>query len=506
MAKFIFVTGGVVSSLGKGVAAASIGMLLKRRGFKVDILKYDPYLNTNPGLLSTAQHGEVYITDDGTEADLDLGHYERFMDINVDKHSTVTNGRVFWTILTKEKEGQYHGDTIQFVPHFTEEVKDVFRRKERMGDADIIIVEIGGTVGDLESMPVLEAVRQFKCERPRDILSIHLALVPYLSTAEELKTKPLQHSVKELCSLGIQPDIILCRSPRKLYRDEIEKISLRCNVAPECVKSSIDTDCIYKIPLNYYEEGVDELIIEKLNLVPPSDIDLEDWKRFVRRLNNPCFTIDVAIVGRYAEMADSYKSLLEALNHAAESLYGRVRFVGINTIQSLKDAETILGGVGGIIIPNDAEEDDHETGLLAIQYAREKNIPVLAIGHGMRLMVNEFIANVLKQDLAKLFNSQYRLGKFATVIEDYDSILFEAYKNSVISERHRHREVLSYDRAGFLHASGLKITARSMQGTVDAVELDGHKWFVGVQFDPQFKSRPNKPNPLLVSFLKAIIN
>jgi len=524
--KFIFVTGGVVSSLGKGLAAASIGCLLEGWGLKVSFLKFDPYINVDPGTMSPFQHGEVYVTDDGAETDLDLGHYERFTKAKMRRKNNVTAGRIYYSVITKERRGDYLGRTVQVVPHVTNEIKE---SALKVADGlDVVICEIGGTVGDIESLPFLEAIRQFKTDHgPENVLYIHLTLVPYIAAASELKTKPTQHSVKELREIGIQPDILLCRTDRFLGDEIRSKISLFCNVDKRAVITSKDVDIIYEVPLVYRQEGLDKIIIELLHLETRQDFDLSDWEDIVTRLKNPEREVDIGIVGKYIDLQDSYKSLSEALVHGGIENKARVHLHWVDTSEIEKGApEEYLEGLDGILVPGGFGDRGIEGKIQAVSFARKANIPFLGICLGMQCAVIEFARNVLLKEKAhssefdpntpypviglleeqkkvKNLGGSMRLGEYPCRLKA-GSAVFKAYDQTDILERHRHRfEFNNVYRQAF-EEKGMVVSGISPDHKlVEVVELLDHNWFVACQFHPEFKSNPRKPHPLFTAFIRA---
>ncbi len=526
MAKIIFVTGGVLSSLGKGVAAASIGRLLEAHGLKVNLQKLDPYLNVDPGTMSPYQHGEVYVTFDGAETDLDLGHYERFTSIRTTQQNNWTAGRIYYNIIKKERKGDYLGKTVQVIPHVTNEIKDAIYSAENGYDA--LIVEIGGTVGDIESLPFLEAIRQIRQERGKEnTLFVHLTLVPYMKSSGELKTKPTQHSVKELREIGIQPDIILCRTVMTLPFEIRQKISLFTNVPVEAVITAKDVDEIYEIPLIFKEENLDKIILSNLNL-SSRGFDISEWEEMVKRIKNPKDSVRIHIVGKYVQYKDSYKSLIEALKHGGIANDLKVELIWIES-EELEDKEDIsdyLKDADGILVPGGFGERGIEGMIKAIQYARENNIPYLGICLGMQTAVIEFSRNVagLKDANSTEFNPNtpykvfvklkelknieelggtMRLGNYKCVIRK-DSFAYSAFKKEVVYERHRHRYEFNPEYEETLKKKGLDIVGKNPErNLVEIVELRNHRWFFGCQFHPEFSSKPLSPSPVFVSFIEA---
>ena len=524
-AKYIFVTGGVVSSLGKGLAAASIGCLLESRGLKVNLMKFDPYLNVDPGTMSPFQHGEVFVTDDGAETDLDLGHYERFTHAKLSRDNNWTTGRIYEQIILKERRGDYLGKTVQVIPHVTNEIKNAMRKVSAEGD--VTIVEIGGTVGDIESLPFLEAIRQARQELGREnTVFVHVTLVPWIGAAQELKTKPTQHSVKELLSIGIQPDILLCRTDRFLSRDVKSKIALFCNLEEQAVVTARDVDSIYEVPLTFAQEGVDRLALKYLHLETPEP-DLSKWSDLVRRCYNPADEVSIAIAGKYVEYEDSYKSLKEALVHGAlkYNLKLNVTWIEAEGLEA-PGYEEQLRGFDGILVPGGFGKRGIEGMLNAIRYAREKQVPYFGICLGMQTACIEYARNVC--GLAGANSSEFdpatphrviyklreltgveemggtmRLGAWTCLLES-GSGAAKAYGKTEISERHRHRYEFNREYEALLTGAGLNITGTTPDGTyVEIVELPRHPFFLGCQFHPEFKSKPLEPHPLFARFIEA---
>jgi CTP synthase len=530
-AKYVFVTGGVVSSLGKGLAAASIGCLLESRGLRVNMMKFDPYLNVDPGTMSPFQHGEVFVTDDGAETDLDLGHYERFTHAPLSRDNNLTTGRIYEQIILKERRGDYLGKTVQVIPHVTNEIKNAMRKVSANG-ADVTIVEIGGTVGDIESLPFLEAIRQMRQELGREnTLFVHLTLVPWIAAAQELKTKPTQHSVKELLGIGIQADILMCRSDRPLSREIKQKIAAFCNVEDRAVIGAKTVPTIYEVPLGFAQEGVDTLILKYLHKEAP-EADLSKWRDLVDRCHHPKDEVAIAIVGKYVEYEDSYKSLKEALTHGAvaRSLKLNVTWIEAEGLESKtpedQDYERQLEGFDGILVPGGFGKRGIEGMLNAIKYAREKKVPYFGICLGMQTACIEFARNVcgLKDANSSEFDpaSQHRiiyklrellgveemggtmrLGAWTCVLQE-DSLAYRAYGQTEISERHRHRYEFNREYEALLTGGGLQITGTTPDATyVEIVEIPGHPYFLGCQFHPEFKSKPLEPHPLFQAFIDA---
>jgi len=528
MTKFIFVTGGVLSSLGKGIASASIGALLKSRGLKISMLKFDPYINVDPGTMNPYQHGEVFVTTDGAETDLDLGHYERFLGIDQFSYNNVTAGQIYSTVIERERKGGYLGKTIQVVPHITEEIQSRIRRVVRKGKADVVITEIGGTVGDIESLPFLEAIRQFRLQEGRqNTLFIHLTLLPYIPSAAELKTKPTQHSVGKLREIGIQPDIILCRTQVPLTREARDKISLFCNVEKKDVIQAIDVENIYEVPLRFEDEGLTDNILKKLNLSAAKK-NLEEWRRWVERANTLRREVKISVIGKYVKLKDAYKSLNEALTHAGTSNGVKVKSLWIEAEEVEKDPEGHLSGAQGILIPGGFGERGIEGKIRAAQYAREKKVPFLGICLGMQCAVIEFSRNVagLKEADSTEFNPHtpyavidllpkqkkikdkggtMRLGSYPCKLRK-NSLSFQAYSKDVIYERHRHRYEFNNQYREILVQKGLRIAGVFPErDLVEIIEIPDHPWFVATQFHPEFQSRTLFSHPLFRDFIKAAI-
>ncbi|MDR3554894.1 MAG: CTP synthase [Syntrophobacteraceae bacterium] len=531
--KFIFITGGVLSSLGKGLAAASIGALMESRGLRVSLLKLDPYINVDPGTMNPFQHGEVFVTDDGAETDLDLGHYERFTHAHLGKKNNFTSGGIYYSVIMKERRGEYLGGTVQVIPHITDEIKECIRGAA--DHVDVVLVEIGGTVGDIESLPFLEAIRQFRNDVGREnALFIHVTLVPYLSTSGEVKTKPTQHSVKELRSIGIQPDILLCRTEQQLSAEIKGKISHFCNVDTDGVITARDVDCIYEVPLLFHQEGLDEKIVKLLNIWTRAPL-LDDWQKLVHAMKNPLFDVRIAIVGKYIDLKESYKSLNEALTHgaAAHSLNLRLDYVDSEDVEK-EGGEALIEGADGILVPGGFGQRGVEGKIKAIRYARENKIPFLGICLGMQLATVEFSRNVAGLESAHSmefdkhtpqpviylmrewfdyksntvirrnedfdFGGTMRLGAYPCVLES-GSFAAEAYGTSEISERHRHRYEFNNEYREILASHGMLFTGLSPdKNLVEVIELRNHPWFLGCQFHPEFKSRPMEPHPLFKAF------
>ncbi len=536
MAKYIFVTGGVLSALGKGIAASGIGALLEARGLKVTIQKLDPYINVDPGTLSPFQHGEVFVTDDGAETDLDLGHYERFTSTRMTQKNNFTTGRIYYNVLLKERRGDYLGETVQVVPHITDEIKNAIRAVS--GEYDVVIVEIGGTIGDIESLPFLEAIRQFRYDAGREnVLYVHLTLVPYIITAGELKSKPTQHSVKELRAIGIQPDILVCRTDRALSQSVKKKIALHCNLDIDAVIAAVDVESIYEVPVVLHEEGIDDLVVNKLSLTTKKP-DLTKWARVIKKFKEPEDVVTIAIVGKYVGLKDSYKSLMEALIHGGIANSVKVDLLWVDAEEiGQSGAERHLDEVDGILVPGGFGERGIEGKVEAVRYARVKKIPFLGICLGMQCAVIEFARNVAKlndanssefekdtphpviylieewydfrnqtvqtRDLNSDKGGTMRLGSYPCVIEE-GTKAFRAYGEKEINERHRHRYEFNNEYKEVLEEKGLRISGMSPdKQLVEIVEIEDHPWFFGCQFHPEFKSRPLEPHPVFKAFIGA---
>ncbi len=526
--KYIFVTGGVASSLGKGIISASLAKLLQSQDFRVTIQKFDPYINVDPGTLNPYEHGECFVTDDGAETDLDLGHYERFLNVKTSQANNVTTGRIYQTVIEKERKGDFLGKTVQVIPHITNEIKKRMRTLGETGDYDIIITEIGGTVGDIESLPYIESVRQMVYELgDNNSMVIHLTLIPFLSATGELKTKPTQHSVKTLMESGIKADVIVCRTENDISNDLRDKIALFCNVRREAVIQSIDVDTIYDVPLKMLEEGLNKVVIKKLNLKPNCEPNLEQWKLFLKKYKNPKKSIKIALVGKYVELQDSYKSILESLIHAGAYNEVEVKVKSVHSEHLEKENSIdLLGGFNGIIVAPGFGERGIEGKIKAITFAREKNIPFFGICLGMQMAVIEYARNVLNfkeansteinektkypvidlmedQKRLKVKGGTMRLGSWDCKLEK-DSMVREIYNQEIVSERHRHRfEFNNSYRNKILDGDLKSVGVNPETGLVEIIEKLNHPWFIGVQFHPEYKSTVSNPHPLFVSFIKA---
>ncbi len=536
--KFIFVTGGVLSSLGKGLASASIGALLESRGLSVTLLKLDPYINVDPGTMNPFQHGEVFVTDDGAETDLDLGHYERFVNVRLGRENNYTTGKIYDSVISKERRGDYLGGTVQVIPHITDEIKaSIFKTAD---DYDFVIVEIGGTIGDIESLPFLEAIRQFRFDAGKEnVLYIHLTYIPYIAAAGELKTKPTQHSVKELRSIGIQPDLLLCRTDRYLPKEIKTKIALFCNVSHDAVITAKDVDCIYEVPLVFHHEGLDAKLLEMLNVWTGTP-RLENWTKLVDHCKNPGGSVTIAVVGKYTDLTESYKSLNEALYHGgiANEAAVKLRYIDSGTLDS-DNYEKELAGVDGLLVPGGFGSRGIDGKILSITFAREHDVPFFGICLGMQLAVIEIARNVAgiedahssefypetaspviylmtewyderaqcfqRRDASSDKGGTMRLGAYPCKIEKA-TLAYIAYKQEKISERHRHRYEFNMAFREQMEKSGLIFSGFSPKGDlVEIVELKDHPWFLGCQFHPEFKSRPMVPHPLFKDFIKAAL-
>ena len=528
--KYVFVTGGVTSSLGKGIIAASLAKLLQERGFSVTIQKLDPYINIDPGTLNPYEHGECYVTDDGAETDLDLGHYERYLNIPTSQANNVTTGRIYQSVIDKERKGEFLGKTVQVIPHITDEIKHRIQILGETGDYDIVITEIGGTVGDIESLPYIESVRQLLWEKGEEnAIVIHLTLVPFLAAAGELKTKPTQHSVKMLMQSGVSPDILVCRTEHEISDDIKRKLALFCNVKQEDVIQSIDAETIYDVPNLMLAQNLDTVVLNKLKLSSKGEPELKVWNNFLRKHKNPTSEVEIGLIGKYIELQDSYKSITEAFIHAGSSHETKVKVRWIHSESlSSKTIDKKLKGLNGILVAPGFGDRGIEGKIQAVKYARENNIPFFGICLGMQMAVIEFARNVLnlenasssemnkstKHPVINLMESQenvtnkggtMRLGAWDCELKK-DSKVYEAYKSELISERHRHRYEFNNDYLAQMEEAGLKATGINPKtGLVEVVELENHPWFVGVQYHPEYKSTVLKPHPLFVDFIKAAL-
>lgn len=526
--KYVFVTGGVASSLGKGIIAASLAKLLQSRGLRVTIQKFDPYINVDPGTLNPYEHGECYVTDDGAETDLDLGHYERFLGVHMSKANNVTTGRIYYSVISKEREGAYLGKTVQIVPHITDEIKRRMLLLGNSGKFDVVVTEVGGTVGDMESQPFIEAIRQLQWELPdEDLISIHLTLVPYLKAAKELKTKPTQHSVQALQQAGVHPDIIVCRTEMELSPELRRKVALFCNVKPGHVIQSIDAPSIYQVPMNMEEQGLDDMVLSHFGINNLPDPDFSKLKIFLNKLYFPKHRVDIALVGKYVELQDAYKSILESFVHSGAENECKVKVHSFQS-ENLNDAnvEELLSGMDGILVAPGFGERGLEGKIAAIKFAREKKTPFFGICLGMQMCVVEYARNVLglydaassevkqktKNPVIDLMEEQksttikggtMRLGAYECRLAE-GSLAKKIYGQEIISERHRHRYEFNGNYLEALEAAGMKATGKNPQtGLVEIVEIPEHPFFIGVQFHPELMSTPEKPQPIFVSFVKA---
>ena len=527
--KYIFITGGVVSSLGKGITASSLGLLLKQRGYRVTIQKFDPYINVDPGTMSPFQHGEVYVTDDGTEADLDLGHYERYLDENMTRANNTTTGQVYYEVITKERRGDYLGATVQVIPHITDEIKKRLTRLSELGEYDIIITEIGGTVGDIESLPFIEAIRQHMLEFGRvNSISIHVTLVPYIASAGEVKTKPTQHSVKNLLELGIQPDVLICRSEKKLSREIRDKIALFCNVKSQSVISAYDCSSIYEVPLVFFKEKLDQIVLKRLHLTDKK-IKLDSWNKFVEGVNNPSKSVNIAVVGKYIHHMDAYKSIMESFVHAGAENDAKIFITPINAEDcETSDPSKLFNGISGILIPGGFGERGIEGKIKAVKYARENDVPFFGICLGLQCAVIEFARNVCgiknanslefkknkfsvidlmpDQKNVKDMGASMRLGAYPCTLQNGTKAM-EAYKLNYISERHRHRYEVNNKFRKRLIDNGMVLSGLSPdRELVEMIELPDHNWFVACQFHPELKSRATNAHPLFREFVRASLD
>jgi CTP synthase len=527
--KYIFVTGGVTSSLGKGIISASLAKLLQARGFTVTIQKLDPYINVDPGTLNPYEHGECFVTEDGAETDLDLGHYERFLDTPTSQANNITTGRIYQNVITKERKGEYLGKTVQVIPHITDEIKRNIQALGRKGIYDFVITEVGGTVGDIESLPYVEAMRQLKWEKGRDALSVHLTLLPFLSTTGELKTKPTQHSVKELLSLGVQPDVLVCRTEHPMQKGMKEKIALFCNVEPRAVIESADADTIYDVPLLMQKEQLDVVVLDKLGITNYPAADLARWTGFLQRYKEPKGRVSIGLVGKYVELKDAYKSIKEALDHAGAELETRVdiRWVHSEKVNARNVAKH-LDGLSGILVAPGFGHRGIEGKIEAIRYAREQKVPFLGICLGMQCAVIEFARNVLafaganssemdantaypviammeEQKRIEEKGGTMRLGAYPCKLTEGSKVR-AAYGKTQITERHRHRYEFNNAYIDQFHNAGLHPVGFNPQtNLVEVVELQDHPWFIGVQYHPEYKSTVARPHPLFIGFVKASI-
>ena len=527
--KYIFVTGGVTSSLGKGIISASLAKLLQARGLSVTIQKLDPYINVDPGTLNPYEHGECYVTDDGAETDLDLGHYERFLNVNTSQDNNVTTGKIYQSVINRERRGDYLGKTVQVIPHITNEIKDHIIQLGKDDTYDVVITEIGGTVGDIESLPFIESIRQLKWDLPGKVLFVHLTLIPYLSTSGELKTKPTQHSVKTLLEYGIQPDILVCRTEHHLDSDLRKKIALFCNVEQKCVIESIDAKTIYEVPLLMKEEKLDEVVCEKLSLQGKEHYELKKWNQFLNHLSKPEHTTEIALIGKYVELKDSYISIAESLIHAGAENKTRVNIHWIHS--SEMEGENInnqLSKMDGIIVAPGFGSRAVEGKINAVKFARENQVPFLGICLGMQCAVIEFARNVIgfkeahsteinsetpypvismmeEQKELKNLGGTMRLGAYDCHVEK-DSLLHKVYENDVISERHRHRYEFNNKYVRDFEENGIVFSGKNKANNLmETIEIPNHPWFVGVQYHPEYKSRVVNPHPLFISFIKATL-
>lgn len=528
LTKYIFVTGGVVSGLGKGITAASLGRLLKNRGLKVTIQKFDPYINVDPGTMSPYQHGEVFVTDDGAETDLDLGHYERFIDINLTKNSNITTGKIYSSVISKERRGEYLGGTVQVIPHITNEIKERVFRAGKEAQSDVVITEIGGTVGDIESLPFLEAIRQIRSEIGREnVMYIHVTLIPFIKASGELKTKPTQHSVKELRSIGIQPHVIVCRTDHELGTDLRRKLALFCDIDPNAVIECRDAETLYEVPLMLRDQGLDEIVVKHLGLGGLPEPDMREWEALVERVKRPKEQLEVAIVGKYVELHDAYLSVAESLEHAgiANDADVRIRWVNAENVTD-DNASTHLAGVDGILVPGGFGDRGIEGKISSIRYAREQKIPFFGICLGMQMAVIEFARTVVglkdansseinpstpypvidllpEQKDVEDMGGTMRLGLYPCKIAE-GSLAMQAYQMELVYERHRHRYEFNNEYREILEENGFRITGTSPDGRlVEMIEIPDHPWFLAVQFHPEFTSRPNRPQPLFREFVRA---
>ena len=527
--KYVFVTGGVVSGLGKGITAASLGRLLKARGYQVTMQKFDPYINVDPGTMNPIQHGEVFVTDDGTETDLDLGHYERFIDESLDKNSNVTTGKIYWSVLNKERRGDYGGGTVQVIPHITNEIKSRFYQSKDSEDNRIAIIEVGGTVGDIECQPFLEAIRQFQHEVGHEnAVLIHVTLIPYLKASGEIKTKPTQQSVKELQGMGLWPDVLVCRSEHPLPEEVKKKIAQFCNVPEGNVLQNLDVEYLYEAPLAMEQERLAQVVCEALNLACPEP-DLSDWKQMVKNLRHPEMDVEIAVVGKYIQLHDAYLSVVEALKHGGIAAKASVKIRWIDSEELTREnAAYVLQGVHGVLVPGGFGTSGTEGKIVAIEYAREQKIPFLGICLGMQMAIVEFARNVLgykdahsielkpdttypvialmaEQNGVVNIGGTLRLGAYPCKLKE-NSLAHKLYGATDISERHRHRYEVNNDYREELESHGMTLSGQSPDGRiVEMVEISDHPYFIGTQGHPEFKSRPNKPHPLFRGLIMAAV-
>jgi len=527
MTKYIFVTGGVVSSLGKGITAASLGRLLKNRGLKVTIQKFDPYINIDPGTMSPYQHGEVFVTDDGAETDLDLGHYERFIDINLSKNSNVTTGKVYSSVISKERRGEYLGGTVQVIPHITNEIKERVLRAGREAQSDVVITEIGGTVGDIESLPFLEAIRQMKNDIGREnVMYIHVTLIPYIKAAGEVKTKPTQHSVKELRGLGIQPHVIVCRTEHSLTEDMKRKLALFCDIDPAAVIECKDAETLYEVPMMLREQGLDDYVVNHLKL-QTNEPNMTEWESLVRKVKSLTQKTEIAIVGKYVALHDAYLSIVEALGHAGIDNDSEISIRWVNAEEVYDhNVDELLSGVQGILVPGGFGDRGIEGKVAAIRYAREQKIPFFGICLGMQVAVIEYARSVVglndansseinpttpypvidllpeQKDIENLGGTM-RLGLYPCKLVP-GSLAARSYDDELVYERHRHRYEFNNEYRELIENAGMRISGTSPDGRlVEMIEVPDHPWFLAVQFHPEFTSRPNRPQPLFREFVRA---
>ena len=527
--KYIFVTGGVLSSLGKGITAASLGRLLKSRGLKVTMQKMDPYINVDPGTMNPFQHGEVFVTDDGTETDLDLGHYERFVDEHLGRENNVTTGSVYWSIISRERKGEFLGGTVQVIPHVTNEIKDRILRLARSSEVDVVITEIGGTVGDIESLPFLEAIRQFKKDvGPENVMYIHVSLVPFIGPTEELKTKPTQHSVKELRSIGIQPDVIVCRSSRPITHNLKEKISLLCDIDLEAIVTAADVDCIYEVPLMLHREGLGDYVVKHLGLGHTVE-DLSEWEELVRRIRAAREEVNIGIVGKYVDLKDAYLSIIESLKHGGYAHGADVKIHWVTSDDIVpSNAEDILSHLHGILIPGGFGVRGVDGKVEAVRYAREEKVPFFGICLGLQCAVIEASRNLCgleganssefdphtqhptidllpsQRDIDEMGGSM-RLGLYPCRVQE-GTLAYSLYQEEIVYERHRHRYEVNNHYRTALQEAGVIFSGQSPdEKLVEIIERADHPWFLAGQFHPEFKSRPNKPHPLFYGFIGAAL-